>query len=171
MLFVFVVLFCDNHIRHSTRNNRPANTNKKPKATPPKHVGQDAHWANVILDEYLRHRVLNVVDVMIQHDDWRLWFAPVDTSLYTDYTKTIKQPMDYGTLKYNIGMTNKYDTLYDIYKEFILIYDNEYLYNKHERRQIYDKTTLTEILFQLRHFSYIFGFFYVMFFLSCCFFI
>ena len=150
VFFLFdLCLLCRSNNNSKPQNKRRdgPNINGEPKLKAPKNVALYGKWPNVILDGYLRQRLGVVVDVMTYHDDWKLWFAPVDTSLYPDYLRIIKQPMDYATLKHNITVANKYDTLYHVYKEFLLIYYNSYLYNKGQRAQIYDKTILTEILF------------------------
>lgn len=142
----------------NSNNKRHRSIDGEPTLNGPKHTRSYRDWTKVKLDAFLRQRIGNVIDNMIKADDWMLWFAPVDTSMYTDYLLIIRNPMDYATLKSNVTLRNQYDTLKDVYKTFVLIYENTYLYNPRDgpRANIYDKAIQTEILFQFCFVLFIF---------------
>lgn len=52
-----------------------------------------------------------------------------------DYTKIVKRPMDFATIKYNLNML-KYRTNSQVISDSMLVFNNCFLYNK-ETAEVY----------------------------------
>ncbi|KAI8093489.1 uncharacterized protein BX664DRAFT_278497 [Halteromyces radiatus] len=76
----------------------------------------------------LKSTCLKLWETLSKRDAYGFFLEPVNTKIVRDYLSVIKRPMDFSTLRQKIE-NDKYKTMDDFRKDFLLIVQNAKLYN------------------------------------------